>query len=608
MSGQSAPGPAPHRKTSQPPMPARRPAAGPPGSYELYPTFPLPSGRIELGFEALAARLARESRATLDGFGGVLWEDFRARLERALERRGVRPAWVDAARALKPEPEIERLLEPFAGGEDPLFGTRFTGSLSDLFDAGALAALRPDPGAPLSIVYGCGAALAGWEGPLVYLDVPKNEVQFRARAGSITSLGARAPADPRAAYKRFYFVDWPALNAHKARLLPRVDVMVDAQRPEEPALVSGDDLRRGLERMSRNYFRARPWFEPGAWGGQRIKSLVPGLPQDTPNYAWSFELISPENGLVFESDGLLLEVSFDCIMFADPAAVLGDAARRFGSEFPIRFDFLDTVGGGNLSVQCHPSPEYARRHFGERFTQDETYYMLECEPDASVYLGFQEGVDPGRLRAELERSAATAEPVDVERLVQRHPARRHDLFLIPHGTVHCSGAGSLVLEISATPYIFTFKMYDWLRLDLDGKPRQLNIERALENLDFTRQGARVGSELISRPRTLEAGDGWRVVGLPTHPDHFYDIHRLEFDRELEVETAGACHVLSLVEGDWIELRTAEGMNRTFAYAETFVVPAGARRYRLANGGGGTARVVKAFVRPEAAGGAPRGRG
>ena len=255
-----------------------------------------------------------------------------------------------------------------------------------------------------------------------------------------------------------------------------------------------------------------------------------------PNYAWSFELIVPENGLVFASDDWILEVSFDFLMYRSAGDITGDSAAAFGCEFPIRFDFLDTFAGGNLSLQCHPRPDYVRRNFGETFTQDETYYILDCRPDARCFLGFRDDIDPGAFRRAVDTSFAAAQPLDVERYVQVHPARKHDLFLIPNGTIHCSGINSLVLEISATPYIFTFKMYDWMRLDLDGRPRPLNIDRAFENLYFERKGAVVPQELIAQPR-VNGGPGWELIHQPTHRHHFYDVQRYAFSTAVEVETA-----------------------------------------------------------------------
>lgn len=569
-----------------------------PGQYDVYPAFPLADGQIHLGFESLAERLARCPQVILDGYGGVLWEDFRHRLQAAFSALGIQAHWVDVAQALKPLPEIERLCAPFLGGEDPLFGRRFTGELLDFFDPERLAALRPDPDVGVNILYGCGAALAGWSGCLVYVDVPKNEVQFRARAGAICNLGADRPMDPKRMYKRFYFVDWPALNRHKEQLLPRLDLMIDGQRPEAPTWMMGDDLRLGLQRMSRNYLRARPWFEPGPWGGQWLKNGIPQLPQDAPNYAWSFELISPENGIMFESSRLLLEVSFDCLMFQEAAAVLGFGQPRFGVEFPIRYDFLDTFDGGNLSIQVHPRPEYIREHFGENFTQDEAYYILQARPGARVYLGFQAGVNPVEFRQALERSRDQKTPIDIDRYVQAVPSHQHDLFLIPSGTIHGSGADNLVLEISATPYIFTFKMYDWLRLDLNGQPRDLNIERAFENLHFERQGEVILREHISRPRLIAAGPGWQRYHLPTHPEHFYDVHRLEFVGRVQVETQGSPHVLSLVEGHSIVLETPDGYRPRFNYVETFIVPAAAGKYTLVNEAAEPAKVVLTFLKSD----------
>ena len=592
-----------YRETSQLLMPSHKDSNTP--GYDLYPAFPLEPGAIGVGIEVLADWILAHPRVTLDGFCGVMWDDLRDRLDRVFGQSDTHATWFPVADCLRPVDEIERLVSPFLGGDDPLFGTRFTRAIEDFFDPESLDRLRqtlnesPGPDKPIRILYGCGAGLVEWDSALAYLDLPKNELQFRARAGLPTNLGRAHPATPKAAYKRSYFVDWPALGRHKAALLPRLDLIVDTQRLDEPALLSGETLRAGLARMSHNYFRVRPWFEPGPWGGQWIKQHIPSLAQDVANYAWSFELITPENGLIFESSGHLIEISFDWLMAGQGSAVLGQAYARFGSEFPIRFDFLDTVNGGNLSVQCHPRPRYAQHHFGEPFTQDETYYILDCLPGARVYLGFQAGIDPLEFRAVLENSFAAASPVDIDRFVQSHPAARHDLFLIPNGTIHGSGQGNLVLEISSTPYIFTFKMYDWLRPGLDGKPRPLNIARAFDNLYFDRQGERVQEELISHPVLLAQGEGWRILHQPTHPAHFYDVHRLEFEHDMELDTADACQVMNLVEGKSIILETEEGARQRIHYAETFVVPAAAHHFRLINEDSQPVKVVQAFVKPEA---------
>jgi mannose-6-phosphate isomerase class I len=350
--------------------------------------------------------------------------------------------------------------------------------------------------------------------------------------------------------------------------------------------------------MSRNFFRARPWFEPGPWGGQWIKRHIPELVQEVPNYAWSFELITPENGIMLSDGRYLLEITFDFLMFHDRQAILGDHADQFGDEFPIRFDYLDTFDGGNLSVQCHPRLDYIRKHFGEQITQDETYYILDCMPDARVYLGFKQDTLPADFRAAVETSRSQGIPLDVDRFINSEPAHRHDLFLIPNGTIHCSGVNNLVLEISATPYIFTFKLYDWLRRDLNGQFRILNVERAFENLNFDRRGERIREELVSKPQVIEQGIGWQIVHLPTHPEHFYDVHRLEFNHQMEVNTEGSCHVLCLVEGQNLLLETAEGMSARFSYAETFVIPASARSYRLTSLDKQPLKVIKAFLKRE----------
>ncbi|AYL99093.1 class I mannose-6-phosphate isomerase [Mucilaginibacter celer] len=581
------------RNTEQFLMPAGQNGCKLPG-YDIYPAFKTPE-TISRGYDGIVKyMLGVGTHFIFEGFGGVQWEMVKASVSGLLGDTNVN--WINIDTCLKPEAEVNNQVAPFTGGDDPLFGTAYTGSLLDFFDQAKLSALAP-PGNGLTIIYGCGAGLVNWQCPVIYFDVPKNEIQFRSRAGNVRCLGAGQPADAKVQYKRFYFVDWPVFNQHKKKLLGQVDIWVDEQRPDDITWISGQGLRNALTQMSSNVFRPRPWFEPGVWGGQWIKQNINGLNKAAVNYAWSFELIAPENGVVLENGDNRLEISIDSLLYHNNTAVLGKAAGRFGYHYPIRFDFLDTMDGDNLSVQCHPSVKYTRDNFGEDFTQDETYYILETQPGAEVYLGFQDDIDKDKFRHTLENSFENNEPVDVKKFVQTFPAKKHDLFLIPNGTVHCSGKGNLVLEISATPYIFTFKMYDWLRPDLNGNPRPLNINRAFDNLNFDRKGETVAETLISKQTVIKKAQDWQVVSLPTHPEHFYTIERLEFNHAIADITNNQCLVLSLVEGEKIIVQTRD-VEMEIHYAETFIIPAKANTYKMINIGGGTARVIKAYVKDE----------
>ena len=134
----------------------------------------------------------------------------------------------------------------------------------------------------------------------------------------------------------------PILNQHKAQLLSRIDIYVDDQRDKEPTWMWGHDLRQSLTQITTSLIRVRPWFEPGVWGGSWMKSHLENLAKDTVNYAWSFELIAPENGIILcdEESDLTLEFSFDLLLYHNNEALMGDeCAQRFGHEFPIRFEF-----------------------------------------------------------------------------------------------------------------------------------------------------------------------------------------------------------------------------------------------------------------------------
>ena len=577
--------------------------------YDIYPAYEIGENKIFKGLDSLADRLAKEKTVIIDGFIGVQWEALCEKLERIFRKKNIKACWWNIEAGYVEKEQYDAAIKPYLGEDDPLFGRLIDKELKDFIEPDYIKKLLPDNNADINIIYGCGAALSGWIGLNVYLDIPKNEIQYRAKAGSVTNLYEEYPGNPQAMYKQFYFVDWVLLNKHKAMLLPEIDIIADAQRTNEITWMTGADFRNSLNDMSEHSFRVKPWFEPGAWGGNWIRNNIKNISTDVPNYAWSFELITPENGIIFSSNlviersrnnvqsrnNVLLETSFDFLMYSNYNNILGKAADQFKFNFPIRFDFLDTFNGGNLSLQCHPTQKYISKNFNEPFTQDESYYILDCKPGAKVYLGFQDDIDKNKFRKVLTDSIEKNITVDVDSYIQSHPAAKHDYFLIPNGTVHCSGTDNLVLEISSTPYIYTFKMYDWLRPDLDGNARTLNIDKAFDVIDFSRKGQKVKDEHISKPSLIDKGKDWNLFSLSSHPLQFYAVKRLVFNSEFEMNTDNTCYILSLVEGESIDVITGD-RKQTIHYAETFIIPAASGKFKFISRASSESTVIMAYIK------------
>jgi mannose-6-phosphate isomerase class I len=135
------------------------------------------------------------------------------------------------------------------------------------------------------------------------------------------------------------------------------------------------------------------------------------------------------------------------------------------------------------------------------------YFILEARPSSKVYLGLQDTTNREAFLADVSRAQSEQVPFEITKHVNAWDAQRGDLFIIPAGTVHCSGANNLVLEISATPYIYTFKIYDYLRPDLNGNPRPISYGRAFEVIDFQRKTQWVRENLLAKPKPSE-GVGW----------------------------------------------------------------------------------------------------
>jgi mannose-6-phosphate isomerase class I len=438
---------------------------------------------------------------------------------------------------------------------------------------------------------------------LIYADMARWEIQLRMRTHEVDNLGLtnRNTEDWMLLYKQGFFVDWRVLDRWKKKLLHKWDYLLDTNDRYNPKMVSGNDLRAGLETCLTRPFSLVPFFDPGLWGGQWMKEKF-NLDPAQQNYAWCFNCVPEENSLLLKFGDTLVEIPAINLVFYSPAKLLGESVHaRFGDEFPIRFDYLDTMGGGNLSLQVHPLTEYIQEKFGMHYTQDESYYIMDASEGAQVYLGLKENIDRGAMIAGLESAQQGEKFFEAEKFVQTWPAKKHDHFLIPAGTVHCSGVNSMVLEISATPYIFTFKVWDWGRLGLDGKPRPINIDHAKNVIQWQRKTSWVKENLVNKIEKIAEGSDWIEEKTGLHEREFIETRRHWFTGKVEHAAGSGVNVLNLIEGDEILVESPSGLFEPFTvnYAETFIIPASAGNYSIRPHGvseGKKCATIKAYVR------------
>jgi mannose-6-phosphate isomerase class I len=331
------------------------------------------------------------------------------------------------------------------------------------------------------------------------------------------------------------------------------------------------------------------------------------LPEGTPNYAWCFDCVPEENSLLLGFGETRVEVPSMNLVLRHPKELLGEPVYGlFGAEFPIRFDFLDTMQGQNLSFQVHPTIDYAYEHFGLRYTQDESYYILDAGEDAEVFLGLRDDIQPEAMLQDLQTAADDPkQPFPDRKHVARFPAKKHDHFLIPAGTCHCSGSESMVLEISHTPYIFTFKLWDWDRVDLNGQPRPINLERGAANIQWERTATWVAKNLVNRRVPVADGEGWREEHTGLYESEFIETRRHWFTNTVPHDTGGrSVNVINLVEGKEAIVESPTGAFKPFVvhYAETFIIPAAVGAYTIRPHGESTGKecaTLKAFIRVKA---------
>lgn len=487
--------------------------------------------------------------------------------------------------------------------EDRVFGIMSHATLNDFYPEYEVRKLQKELAEEKKriVVYGTGAAVIQPQPDILcYADLTHWEIQKRHRAGMSNWKAANEKEDNLKKVKRGYFFEWRIADRLKQQLTEQIDYLIDTNIPEQAKMVDGTSYQVALDQIVEQPFRLVPYFDASVWGGQWMKKEF-NLDSEKENYGWAFDGVPEENSLCLNFSGTEIEIPAINVVHQRPIALLGKKVQaRFGNEFPIRFDYLDTVGGGNLSLQVHPRVDYIQDKFGMPYTQNESYYILQASEKSTIYLGVKEGTEKAELFNELRKAEKGDYRFPDEKYINCFPVKKHDHYSIPAGTIHCGGPDTVVLEISQTPYIFTFKLWDWERLGLDGVPRPVHLAHGEENVNTDFDTTWVQENLINPVETLHKDSERRVEKTGLHELEFIETHRHWFKKEVIVDVHQSVNMLNLVEGETI---TVESLNNSFEpfeihYGETFIVPEAIKEYKLVNQGDQNKEVavIQAFVR------------
>lgn len=560
---------------------------------------------LQRGYPAIVSELAKHITPstqviTVDCSDGVRTDEIINGL------KGLNPTLILESKSIFVETALMNQMMQRYVTDDRVFGIAYTGKWLDFVDPLKLAAAKKQVAAAngFVLIVGVGAGYIHAGDIQLLADMTIWELQMRYRHDQIDNFNAGNFDDEMGKkFKRGYFVDWRLSTQRKGELLKTFTYYLDTVVKNDPRMLSRSAFDQGLLQMMQQPFRTVPFFDEGLWGGTWMKEELGVDDESLINTAWGYNCLFPENEVSLTYGTTKINVPGYTVCQKYAKQLIGEKGySRFGADYPIRFDFLDTMGGGYLSLQVHPDTKYFQENFAMPFTQDESYYFLDCAPENTfMYLGLTDECN----REDMERDLKLAEQGKIvfpaEKYSNKIAVKKHEHYHIPAGTVHCSGENTMVLEISTSPCIFTFKLWDWGRVGMDGKPRPINIDRGMDVIQWDKKKEWMETECAFAPVPLESGEGWREERTGMQQYQFIETRRYWQTVKTTHKTNNETQVLNLIQGREALLESPTGQFAPYImhFAESIVIPAQIGEYTITPHGESINQeigVIKAYVR------------
>ena len=571
----------------------------------------------------LADRAAKEGVVVaLDGYTTANWTVFVNLIARECSLLGLGFEAIDAnAATLKSGKEIDAIIDPLLIWDtkiDPtlLYGKVYKGGYQGLMDEARTEAFKKAVPASrqagkISVVYGYGSLIPELRelyDVKVFFDLTPMKSMLRIRRGEYSNLGKERPGIINRTIRRCYYCDFECAvrNRHELWENNVPDWYVLDNDPQNLQLMPFGTFSEICAQLVKYPFRAKPCYLEGVWGGSYMKKLR-NLPDEMRNAAWVFDFIPMEVSVVVEAGDEKLDINYCSFVHKEGVNLMGeDCVKKFEGYFPIRFNWDDSYHStGNMSIQCHSGGEYNVKNYNEFGRQDESYYVVVTGHDAKTFIGFRDDADIPQFFRDIEAADTEHKPCDYMKYVSYEESKPGLQVMLPAGTIHSSGRNQVILEIgSLTIGSYTYKMYDYLRLDFDGKQRPIHTRLGEENVRQDRRYSVIHDPespeyIVQKPRLAASGEGWEEYILGENPQVYFSLRRLEFEKKCEQDTGGKLfHVLTLVDGDAVRVRSVRHPERYFdlQFMDIVCVPADMGRYVIENLGREPVMVHKTCLR------------
>lgn len=301
----------------------------------------------------------------------------------------------------------------------------------------------------------------------------------------------------------------------------------------------------------------KPRVKERIWGGKAIlerKGKAVGRLAKDKLYGESWDLSSVKGDISVVANGMLKGNNLEEIIEVYMGELVGEQNfERYGLEFPLLIKYLDC--NDRLSVQVHPNDELAEERHAS-FGKTEAWYIAECKEGAAIYLGFKD------LNITREEYIAAVAESRLESLLNRVEVKKGDVFFIPAGTVHALGAGIEVVEVQQTSDV-TYRIYDWDRVDANGKARELHTALAVDAIDFE-----ADAELLHKKYDVAKGGAATIIESP-----FFTMAIQDVDGHKELDRSMLDSFVVYICLDGAAKISADGQEETLASGELVLVPA-----------------------------------